>query len=99
MDVDKNSTSYRVQERVSVWGWGEGCIAGEGAGDLQGKGSLLQWEGMGAEGVRMGKSDMRPEGSVSGARPHLVQLVLEHFQLRQIQLGDVDRLRHVGKEG
>ena len=33
-----------------------------------------------------------------GAYSHLVQLVLEHFQLRQIQLGNVNRLRHVGKE-
>lgn len=38
----------------------------------------------------------REEGA--GTAPHLVQLVLEHFQLWQIQLRDVNRLRHVGKE-
>lgn len=72
---------------------GRGVTAREGAGVSHGKGSLPKWGRMGGgvgESVRMGRRNVRWERSVSGARPHLVQLVLEHFQLREIQLGDVN---------
>lgn len=89
MDVDKNSTSYRAQERVSGAG-GRGAPPEKGRGFRRGVGR--------GRGRSRGQEGCEAARGVSGARPHLVQLVLEHFQLREIQLGDVHRLRHVGKE-
>lgn len=98
MDVDKNSTSYREQERESAWRWtGRGAPPEKGRGFRRGREASQTGEWGGGEGVRVGRG-CEAGRSVSGARPHLVQLVLEHFQLRKTQLGDVNRLRHVGKE-
>ena len=45
-----------------------------------GKGSLPSWGGMEwSEGVPVVGRDVRRQRGVSGAHPHLVQLVLEHF--------------------
>lgn len=49
-------------------------------------------------GRARGRSEDVKHEEGTGTDPHLVQLVLEHFQLWQIQLRDVNRLRHVGKE-
>lgn len=69
-------------KRVNAGAGGRGGTAREGVGVSQGKGSLPKWGGMRGKGVREDRRDVRRERSVSGARPHLVQLVLEHFQLR-----------------
>lgn len=53
----------------------------------------------GRNGDQDGREGCEANKGHLGARPYLVQLVLEHFQLRQIQLADINRLRHVGKEG
>ena len=94
MDVDKNSTSYRSREKTRGQLKKAGPrLRGRDPGPdrgFPGKGSLLDRAGGRSEDMK------REEGAGTG--PHLVQLVLEHFQLWQIQLRDVNRLRHVGKE-
>lgn len=65
-----------------VLGWDEG-FAGEGKPPKEGRNG-------GGERGRVSRRHVRREWGVSAARPHLVQLILEHFQLRQVQLGDVN---------
>lgn len=84
MDVDKNSTSYRGRERGSEGGpAGGGHRPGPAGAGTQwgfvGEGKPPKVGRNGGEGVRLGRRDARRERGVSGARPHLVQLVLEHF--------------------
>lgn len=84
MDVDRNSTSYRGRERGSL-----GRVGKEGQperGRVLGPDRALAWKRKppktGKEsGAREypGSGDVKREKGASGARPHLVQLVLEHF--------------------
>ena len=86
MDVDKNSTSYREQERESGSGLaGEAATAREGAGPGTALGFRLGMEfsprggEWGAREYALRGMEVRKERGVLGAHPHLVQLVLEHF--------------------